>query len=153
MAISISPATQNDKIAIIEYLKHYGAPKIAEKRAECYIMHNHTLLAKEGNKIVGMLQWLIKEDPRAGVAEFEEVSVRQEYRNKGICSQLLKFAIRRVAEEFKKIKVAPRKIFLFVSKNNADARGLYEKHGFKCICETGCLFSDKDVELLYARKM
>lgn len=152
MAISIVTATENDKIAIKEYLKHYCAP-IVEKRAECYILHNHTVLAKDGDNIVGMLQWLIKEDPRAGVAEFEEIHVMEVYRKKGIGSQLLDFAIRQVADEFKNIKIAPRKIFLFVSKNNAVARTFYEKHGFTCIGEAKNLFSDKEIELIYAREM
>lgn len=150
MAISISTATIKDKKTVSEYLKHYGAPKITEKRAECYIVHNHTILAKDDKTIVGMLQWLIKEDPRAGVAEFEEIHVLEKYRNKEIGSQLLEFAIKQVAEHFKKIKITPRKIFLFVSKNNAAARELYERHGFKCISEAGNLFSDEKIELIYA---
>lgn len=152
MAISISTATQNDKLAIKLYL-NYGAPKIAEKRAECYVTHNPSILAKDDELIIGMLQWQIKEDPRAGVAEFEEVHVLEGYRNKGIGSKLLDFSIRQVAKEFGKINIAPRKIFLFVSKNNAEARDLYEKRGFKCISEAGCLFSDNEIELLYAREM
>ncbi len=153
MTITIAPATIKDKKALSTYFKHYGAPKIAEKRAECYLLHNHTILAKDSNTIVGMLQWLIKEDPRAGVAEFEEVHVLEGYRNKGIGSQMIDFAIKEIAKHFKKINIAPRKIFLFVSKNNADARGLYEKHGFRRIGEAGNLFSEKEIELLYAREM
>ncbi len=151
--ISISRATIKDKKAVSEYLKHYGAPKIAKKRAECYLLHNHTVLAKDDDKLVGMLQWQIKKDPHAGVAEFEESHVLEKYRNKGIGSQLLDFAIGYVADEFQKINIAPRKIFLFVSENKADARGLYEKHRFARIGGAGCLFSDKEIELLYAREM
>lgn len=97
-----------------------------------------------------MLQWLIKEDPRAGVVEFEEVYVSDEYRNRGIGSHMVEFAIKDVTKQFKYIGIAPRKIFIFVSKNNADARRLYEKHGFKCISEAGNLFSEDKIELIYA---
>jgi len=50
---------------------------------------------------------------------------------------------------FSDIRFKPRKIFLFVSKNNIPARRLYEKLGFKLISEVGNLFSDKETELFY----
>jgi len=48
------------------------------------------------------------------------------------------------------IRIKPRKIFLFVGKNNKIARALYEKHGFKLVCEVGNLFSDKEIEGFYS---
>ena len=153
MATTIAQATIADKKAMSEYLKHYGTKKIIEKRVDCYLSHNHTVLAKDGDKIVGMIQWLIKEYPRFGVAEFEEVYVLEKYQNKGIGSQLLDFTISAVGNYLKKLNIMPRKIFLFVSKNNTDARGLYEKHGFKHIGEAGKLFSDKEIKLVYVRDL
>jgi ribosomal protein S18 acetylase RimI-like enzyme len=148
--IKIALATKEDRIQLLKYFEHYKIKKIIENRVDCYLSHNFTVVAKDKNKIVGVLQWHIKEYPRAGVVEFEEVHVSEKYRGKGIGSLIIRFAIQSVKEYFNKIKIKPRKIVLFVGKNNKVARALYEKHGFKLISDVGYLFSDKEKELVYS---
>jgi len=144
----IITAKKGDKLALIEYFKHYSNDNFIKKRVECYLEHNSTIIAKENNKIIGMLQWYVKENPNSGVAEFEEVFVNKEERGKGIATKLVQKAIKEVNLFFKKNNIKPRKIFLFVSKNNKSARRLYESNGFKFIAELNNLFSE-DNELFY----
>jgi ribosomal protein S18 acetylase RimI-like enzyme len=147
--IKVTLANEKNRNQLNEYFKHYQIKEIIKNRVNCYISHNFTIVAKEKNIIVGVLQWYVKEDPKAGVIEFEEIHVKEEYRGKGIGSMLIKFAIQSVKNYFNKMKIKPRKIFLFVNKENKIARNLYEKQGFKFVSEVGNLFSDKDTELFY----
>jgi len=148
-SIKVALATKKDKDGLISYFKHYGIKEIIRNRVDCYTSHNFTVVAKDGADIIGVLQWHVKEDPRMGVVEFEEVHIKEGYRGRGICSELIKCSIWFVNVFFKKIKVKPRKIFLFVSKQNKIARKLYEKHGFKLVSDVGDLFSDNKTELFY----
>ena len=150
MTIKVIIATEKDKKQLLDYFRHYKIKEIIEKRIECYISHNFTVIAKDENKVVGILQWYIKEDPKNGVVEFEEFHVLEKYRGKGIGSLILKFAIQNVRDYLEKIKIEPRKIFLFVARSNTIARTLYEKFDFKLNSEVGNLFSDDEVELLYS---
>jgi ribosomal protein S18 acetylase RimI-like enzyme len=147
--IKIYLATNKDK-KLFDYFKHYKIKEIIKKRINCYLEHNFTVVAKDENKIVGVLQWYIKENPNNGVVEFEEVFVSKDYRNKGIGSSLVKFAIKSVKKYFKKLKIKPRKIFLFVGKKNKAAQVLYKKQGFKFISKVNDLFHDKETELFYS---
>ncbi len=148
--IKIAIATEKDRNQLIGYFKHYKIEEIIKNRVNCYTSHNFTVIAKDGNSIIGILQWYIKEDPKAGVIEFEEIHVKENYRSKGIGSMLVKSAIKSVKSYFKKIKIKPRKIFLFVGKDNKVAKSLYEKCGFKFISEVGNLFSGNEAELFYS---
>lgn len=147
--IKITLATEKDKKQLLKYFKHYKVKEIIEKRVDSYLSHNFTVTAKDKDKVIGILQWHVKENPQAGVVEFEEVHVLDSYRGKGIGSSIVKFAIQSVKDYFKNININARKIFLFVSKNNKIARALYEKHGFKLISQTGNLFSNNEIELFY----
>jgi len=153
MTIKISTATIKDKLQLMNYLKHYKDKEFTQKRVECYLTHNFTIVAKDDDKIVGMLQWHVKEDPDDGLAELEEVHVMEEYRQKGIGSELVKFAVQSAKEYFKKMGFKPRKIFLFVGKQNKAGRALYEKYGFKYVAEVGNLFHDNEIELFYALEL
>ena len=148
--IKITLATEKDKEQLLEYFKHYKVEEIIKKRVNSYIYYNFTVIAKDEDKIVGILQWCIKENPQAGVVEFEEIHVLDNYRERGIGSSILKFAIQSVRDYFKKIDINPRKIFLFVSKDNKIARTLYKKQGFKFISEIDDLFSDNEIESFYS---
>ena len=153
MTIKIISATTNDQQQLINYLKHYKNKEFTRKRIECYLTHNFTIVAKDDEKIIGMLQWHVKEDPDDGLAEFEEVHVMEAYRRQGIASKMIKLAIQSVKKYFKKMNFKPRKIFLFVGKENTAGRALYEKHGFKQVANVGNLFHDKEIELFYALKI
>ncbi|HGJ67644.1 TPA: GNAT family N-acetyltransferase, partial [bacterium] len=53
-----------------------------------------TILAKDGKKLIGVLQWIIKEDVGTGVVEIEEVLVLEDYRGKGIGAKLVEYCIK-----------------------------------------------------------
>lgn len=146
--IIISKASKKDEKQLIKWFNHYNNKKIIKNRVECYINHNFTLIAKYEKKIIGVLQWLVKEDPKSGIAEFEEIFIKQDHRGKGIASMLVEMAINEVKKEFTKHGFTPRKIFLFVSKGTPAVK-LYEKHGFKFIANLGKILSDSSDDLFY----
>ncbi|MDD4893559.1 MAG: GNAT family N-acetyltransferase [Candidatus Rickettsiella isopodorum] len=147
--IKITLAKKRDRKKLSEFFKHYRVSSLIKNRTDCFLTHNFTVVAKDKEKIVGVIQWSVKEDPKAGVAEFEELYVLEDYRELGIGSLLLEFAIQSVKKYFLKIRVKPRKIHLFVSESNMKARALYEKLGFKNVASVGTLFADKETELFY----
>ncbi len=142
-------AIKNDKTQLLAFFKHYSNPEILEQRVECYLSHNKTILAKDDDKIVGTLQWQIKEDPNCGVAEFEEFYVLEDYRNKGTGSSLIEFGIQSVKDTFQSHEIKPRKIFAFVGSQHDAARRVFEKAGFVQISEVGNLFNDSEIDLIY----
>lgn len=145
----MTQASKKDGEQLLGFFRHYNNRVISQNRIDCYLSYNFTIIAKDKDKIVGILQWYIKEDPRAGVAEFEELFVLEEYRGKGIGSALIEHAIQSVKDCFTNLKIKPRKIFLFVAKKNGSARKLYLKHGFELLADVGGLFSDVEIELFY----
>lgn len=149
MKILIKLATKKDKSGLLRFFEHYKNNNIVNNRVECYLSHNHTIIASDNNKIIGIAQWSIKEDPKSGVAEIEEVFVLNEYRNQGIGRKLIEFTINSIKNNFNKISLNPRKIYLFVSKNNLAAITLYQSLGFQEISQLGNLFSDSETELFY----
>ena len=148
--IKISSATIKDRKQLINWFEFYGNKKLIDKRIDCYLAHNSTVLAKDKNKIVGVLQWHVKENAAHGLAEIEEVLISESYRGQGIGSLLVLFAIDEIRTCFIEFNIKPRKIFLFVGKSNTTARKLYEKHGFKLIGSIGYLFHDNAEELFYS---
>lgn len=148
--ILISSATINDREQLINWFKFYPNQKLIEKRVDCYLVHNSTVIAKDKNKIVGVLQWHVKENAAQGLAEIEEVLIAESYRGHGIGSLLVSLVIDEIRNSFIELKIKPRKIFLFVGKRNTAARKLYEKHGFIMISSIGYLFHDDAEELFYS---
>lgn len=147
--VEVALASERDRKQLLEFFKHYKVREIINNRVECYLSHNFSVIAKYTDTIVGLLQWHVKEDPRLGLIEFEEVFVVESYRRKGIGTLLVKYAVQSTRDYFQEIGIKPRKVFLFVGKSNAGARALYEKHGFRFISEVGNLFFDTETELFY----
>jgi ribosomal protein S18 acetylase RimI-like enzyme len=147
--MNIKIADLSEKNKLISFFKHYKNNQLAKKRLDYF----HTIIAKDKDKIVGMLQWQIKENPNLGVIEFEEMFILENYRNQGIGSKLLEFAIKSVKNYFKKLKIKPRKIYLFVDERNEAAINLYKKFGFVKKVNLGKLFSEKNNEILLICKI
>lgn len=147
--INISEATQKDKEQLINFFSHYKIKDYIEKRVDCYLDGNHTIIAKNDQKIIGTIQWLIKEDPTLGVIEFEEINVIFSFQKQGIGSQLITAAINSAKKYFIQNNLKLRKIYLFVSESNMVAQNFYQKFGFKQEAEIKNLFSDSANELFY----
>jgi len=148
--IKISVAEKNDREQLLTWFSYYGIKELIEKRVDCYLEHHFTLVAKDESRLVGVLQWHVKEEPLRGLAEIEEVLVSENYRGQGIGSGLVEHAIRSVRTYFNELNVRPRKIYLFVAKKNLPARKLYEKYGFRLINSIGYLFDDAVEEVFYS---
>ncbi|MBN1452902.1 MAG: GNAT family N-acetyltransferase [Anaerolineales bacterium] len=151
--LDVTFATLNERQQLLEWFQHYENKTAIEKRVDCFLSHGFTVIAKDKAKIVGVLQWYVKEDPRSGMAEFEEVYVLKDYRGKGIASALVQFAIRSVKEYFLSLQMQPRCIFLFTSRTEKAARALFEKYGFEKVVDVDSLFSDDDAESLYMLRL
>ena len=147
--IQIALATEKDRNQLLTFFKHYKVKKVINNRVDCYLSHNFSIVAKDKNRIVGILQWHVKENPNQGIVEFEEVFISKDYRGKKIGSLLIEFALKSVKNFFKDIKIDPRRIYLFVGENNKVARALYEKHNFRNVSNVGHLFSDAEKDLIY----
>jgi len=103
--IKVIRASNEDRTPLLKFFRHYKIKEIAQNRVDCYLSHNFTVIAKDKEKIVGILQWYVKEDPNAGVVEFEEVNVLEDYRGRGIGSLIVKSAIQSVKSYFAKINI------------------------------------------------
>ena len=147
--ISISEADINDLDQLKKFFRHYKLNNLIKNRTENYIKYNHTTIAKDDEKIIGIIQWLIKEDPSLGVIEIEEVNVIMSYQKQGIGSKMMEFTINSIKKYFEDNKLYLRKIYLFVSESNLGARKFYEKFGFKKSAQINNLFSDYENELFY----
>ena len=147
--ITISEATSKDKDQLKNFFSHYKIKDYIEKRVDAYLTCNHTIVAKDAEKIIGTIQWLIKEDPNLGVVEFEEINVLMSYQKQGIGSQLLTAAINSTKEYFNQNSLILKKIYLFVSESNLAAQNFYKKFGFKEESKITNLFSNSANELFY----
>ena len=75
--IKYSMAKKKDKNQLLKWFSHYGSRGIVKRRVDCYLSHNFTVVAKDKEKIVGVLQWYPKEHPKDGIAEIEEVFISE----------------------------------------------------------------------------
>lgn len=148
-AIRIEDATPDDQKQLEESYQHFKDKAAMRIRAECFIFHNNTILAKVGKRIIGKVLWYVKENPNDGLVELEELFVLEDYRRKGVGSKLVKFSINAVQNHFKSLGIEPRRIYLFTNENNDGARKLYENFGFKSIANLGHLYSDDENDLFY----
>ena len=148
--IKISVSTKKDRKQLISWFNFYHNQELAENRVGCYLTHNSTIVAKDKNKIIGVLQWHVKENAAHGLAEIEEVLVAEDHRGQGTGSMLVLFAIDAIRKYFIELTIRPRKIYLFVARENTSARKLYEKHGFRLINSIGYLFFDDAEEMFYS---
>ncbi|MFW9990708.1 MAG: GNAT family N-acetyltransferase [Candidatus Odinarchaeota archaeon] len=147
--VVISEAAKEDRKQLLDWFEHYSIKELVKNRVDCYLMHNFTVVAKKTSKIVGVLQWYIKEDPKSGIGEIEELFVLEEYRGRGIGLQLVKFTVQSIISHFERINIKPRKVFAFVSKENKVAKLAFERNGFKPVSRIDGLFSDSEEVLLY----
>lgn len=147
--MEVTIATNNDRDQLIAALDNYGDKDFIETRIDHYLKHNRTIIVKEGEKIIGRTQWYPKENPKAGVAELEEVFVEEQYRGQGIGSKIIEKSVEEVKNFFNSRKIQPRRIYLLVRRENETGRRLYEKAGFKCITELNDLFADNEYEMFY----
>jgi ribosomal protein S18 acetylase RimI-like enzyme len=147
--IRIDIASASDQDELEKTFQHFNDKITMKNRAECYLSHKFAILAKDKDRIVGKMLWYVKEDPNNGVAEFEELFVFEEYRKKGIGSELIKVSINAARNHFKKLGVESRRIFLFVYENNKIARKLYEKFEFEFIANLGHLHTESENDLFY----
>lgn len=149
MPITISQASIADKAQLENYFKHYNNQSFVKSRVEAFLNFGHTIVAKDSNTIIGVVQWSVKENPNLGVAEFEEMHVLISHQRQGIGSKLIEEAIKNIRDFFSQNKIKARKLYLFVNQNNKAAQNFYGKFGFKKIADLNDLFADNQIETFY----
>jgi len=142
-------ATKKDTKLLREYFKFYNDAVYSAARIKYFLNYGKTIIAKEGSELVGLMQWHIKENPRHGLAELEEVFVHKDHRKKGIATKLINFAIASIRKEFAAKNIRARKVMLFVLEENLAAQKLYENAGFVKAANVGELFADGKNDLFY----
>ena len=101
--------------------------KVSNFYKNCIIKNNNLIyLCEVDNSIVGYIYLIIDKDK----AKIDALYVEEEYRNRGIASKLLDYAI----THFKKNNI--KEVEINVLSNNIAAKKLYEKKGFYTFKET-----------------
>ncbi len=147
MEITFRLATESDKETLIAQFDHYNNIIYQEKRAECYINHNSTLFMVIDGKIVGRVQWYVKEDPRLGVVELEEVFIEKNYRNKGFGYKIIERAISIIENNLGQLN----SIFLFIGEQDFAMQKIMANMGFKKIAEIADLFKKEEIVFFYLK--
>ncbi len=92
------------------------------------------------NEIIGRIQWYLKEDPRFGIVELEEIFVSERYRYRGYGFKFLKAAISII----KKNTIPLHSIYLFVGEENHAMQTILKKLAFKQIAIIPDLFQNNE---------
>lgn len=90
-----------------------------------------TLLVLNGDEVIGLLGIIFESSTRvAHIADIISVYLKEEYRGRGIASQLMKEAIKVI-----KARKITKKVKLNVTTNQLAAVNLYKKFGFRIVGE------------------
>jgi len=147
MDIKIRLANREDRDLLFHHFMHYNNRKHQRRRVDCFIEHNYSLLMFVDGQFTGIVQWYVKEDPRLGVVELEELFIQEVYRNKGMGTQLVEKALL----EIKKLINPLHSIFLFIDKNDEVTQRIFNKFGFKKVAEIPDLFKNNEIEILFLK--
>lgn len=147
MSLTFRLANESDEDILISQFDHYNNKLLQKKRAECYIHHNSTFFMILDNEIIGRIQWYIKEDPRLGVVELEEIFICERYRHRGYGYKFLKAAISII----KKNTIPLHSIFLFVGKENHAMVNIMKKMDFKQVAIISNLFKKDEIVYFFVK--
>ncbi len=148
MDIKIRLATDNDKEMIMKSFSHYDNSQLIKNRVNFYIDNGRTLLACENEKMLGRIQFYMKEDPADGLFEIEEFYVLDEYRNQGIGQMLVDNALQHMKKFCEENNVNFKTVFAFMNKDNMAAKKVFEKFGFKEMSEIPKLFGNETTVIM-----
>ena len=143
MGIEIRLATDKDKESIMDSFDHYENPELLKNRVNFFIDNGRTLLACENEKMLGRIQFYMKENPAEGLFEIEEFYVLDEHRNQGIGKMLVENALEYMRGFCKKNNINFKTAFAFMNKENMAARRVFEAFGFKEMSEIPNLFGEE----------
>ena len=147
--IEIKLAKKEDVDKLVNYLKHYRNDGFNRKKQKCYTSHNHTIIVCDSEKIVGLNQWYVKENPQDGLVEFEELHILEDYRGKGIATKLAKFSIESVKEHFAELNIEPKGVYVFITKGNVAVEKLLVNLGFEKKGKVNDFFKIGETQLVY----
>jgi len=91
----------------------------------------HYIVAVEGDKIIGLITWLMHGLPKHGLFELDRICILSESRGKGIGSKLVNKLVDNARAWYKKEGGVIRKLYILTHEDNLSAHSFYEKTGFK----------------------
>ena len=91
----------------------------------------HYIVAVEGDKIIGLITWLMHGLPKHGLFELDRICILSESRGKGIGSQLVDKLVDDAKGWYREQGESIRKLYLLTHEDNLNAHIFYEKIGFK----------------------
>lgn len=110
----------------------------------------HYVVAKKGQKVVGLAAWFYHGLPKHGLIEIDRFAVKKELRRTGIGTELFKFLVTDANNFFKK-SGGLRKIYLFTRKSNLTAHKFYKSLGFKKEAEVKNQFYKGKNDLIFSK--
>jgi|TARA_Y100000310_G_scaffold336578_1_gene421519 ribosomal protein S18 acetylase RimI-like enzyme len=133
--MNLRKANLNDKEGIANVLKESyniespeeGEKVFEEERAKSY----NYIVAKQDEKIVGIVTWLVHGLPKHQLIELDRIAVLPEFQGKGVAKELLNSLIKEAKEFFKKHNSKLRKLYLLCHADNERAHKFYTKMGFE----------------------
>jgi ribosomal protein S18 acetylase RimI-like enzyme len=133
--MKIRKATTQDKEGIANVLKQsYNIKTIEEGinvfEEELKKGHNY-IIAKDEEKIVGIVTWTIHDIPKHELAELNRIAVLPEMKGKGAAQQLFDKLVEDAKKFYQSKGHKLRKLYLLTHASNKRAQTFYEKLGFK----------------------
>lgn len=133
--MNIVKAKLSDKKQIGEVLLELLNIKNAREGEKVFlneIKKGHTyLVAKERDKIIGLVTYLVHGRAKHGLAELYHIVVLPEHRGSGAAKRLYAALEKELKQEYKRMGGKLRKLFLTTRFSNARAQKFYKKMGLK----------------------
>ena len=159
--MKIEKAKEKDAEEILKYFRENdgnfekgdkNCERFIRNRIEYFLKNNLITLVRDDGKIGGHLFADIKENPNLGVVELETITLREEYRGKGIGTMLLKESLELIKKHLKDKGITSRCAYALTRSNNLAAISMYENAGFKKQNTIGKIYrEDQPEELVMTR--
>lgn len=142
----IRDAIEGDRTALVQmYLRDIeNDDKKARAFAEALLNRLNTLVCMEGTHVLGSLSWDIRGGVEDGVIELVSMGVAEEFRRQGVGRALVQAMKESAIECFAAEGQHLRFIYLFMEKENQDARKFYGSVGFKEVCTIPAMYPHGD---------
>lgn len=116
----------------------------AKNFAEDLIHRFKTMLALEGERLVGTLSWDTRGGYDDGVIELVSIGVINTFKRRGIATKLIESLIDKASEFYTSRGYRLRVILLFMERKNEVARKFYKKLGFSEVSKVPGLYPQDD---------
>ena len=152
MRLEIEDARRDDLERLTEIYSCYDLHRIkqdAENYVKCYLEHWHIKVARIDGIVQGACFWRPEGEAVWGLGWIEDLWVEPGFRNKGFGEKLLSASISDAKRYFESRGFKLRMFALTVQENNAPARAVYERLGFRKVTDLTDIYIDGEDALFY----